>query len=78
MANFEFVGYQICRQTVYEINIFHLHFQIKSNLEGRNNEFKQGINSEVSEELLSNKNKLNTSFDYGFVLNGKDQEEIAE
>ena len=58
--------YQICQQAVNKIAKFHSHFQLKSYQEGRNNGFKLAITSEMSEELSTNKNKLNTAFDNGF------------
>ena len=66
MANFDFWGYQICQQTVQKINKFHSHFQLKSKRKERNNEFWRAINSDISDELSTNRNKLNTAFDKGF------------
>ena len=39
LANFEFWGYQICQQTVHNIDKFHLHFQLNLKRGYRNNEF---------------------------------------
>ena len=66
LANFEFWGYQICRQTVHEITKFHSRFLLKSKREGKNSEFLEIIGSETSEKLSTNKNKLNAAFDNGF------------
>ena len=61
LVNFDFFffggggGYQICQQTVHKIAKFHSHFQLKSTWEGRNNEFKRALSSEILEELSKNK-----------------------
>ena len=72
LVNFEFLGYQICQQTVHEFIKFHSHVQLKLKMEGRNCEFWQAISSEISEELSTNKNKLNTAFDNGYYFNEED------
>ena len=60
-----------CQQTVHSITEFHLHFQIESKQGNRNSECYQAISSEISEELSTNKNKLNTGFDNGFYSKWK-------
>ena len=58
--------------TVHKMTKFHLHFQLKSKREGRNNEFYQAVSSEISEKLSTNKNNwLNTAFDNGFYSKWK-------
>ena len=61
-----FWGYQICQRIVHKINKCHSLFQLKSKREGRRNEFWIAISSEISKELSTNKNKLNTAFDNGY------------
>ena len=69
-----FWGYQTYQKTVHEIDTFY--FQLKSKWEGRNNELLKAISSEISQKnSQQKKNKLNTAFDYGFILNVKDQED---
>ena len=68
---FRIFGYQICQQTVHRITKFRSHFQLKSKSEDINNEFWRAISSEISEELLTNKNTLNTAFDNGFYSKWK-------
>ena len=43
-----------------------MHFQLKSKRECRINKYWLAISSEISEELSTNKNKLNTVFDNRF------------
>ena len=47
------------------------HPELKWKREDRNNEFYRTISSEISEELSTNKNKLNTDFDKGFYSEWK-------
>ena len=47
------------------------HPELKWKQEDRNNEFYRTISSEISEELSTNKNKLNTNFDNGFYSEWK-------
>ena len=42
---------------------------LKSKREGRNNKFQQAISSLISDELSTNKDKLNTAFNNGFYSN---------
>ena len=39
LANFEFLGHQICQQTVHRITRFRLHFQLKSKRESKSSYF---------------------------------------
>ena len=39
LANFEFLSYQICQQTVHKITKFHLHFQLESRWENKTSYF---------------------------------------
>ena len=67
LANFEFLGVSnSSTYTVHEVTKFRLHFQLKLKQEGTNNDLYRPIISEISEELLINKNKLSTAFGNGF------------
>ena len=66
LANFEVWERQSCQRTVHRITKFHSHFQLKSEREGKTGYVWQGIHSNISKQLLKNKNiSIIVSF-YGF------------
>ena len=54
--------YQISQQQVHKINNLQLTFPIRSEREGRNNDFQKTITSKISEEFSTNTNKPKNAF----------------